>query len=133
MISYNCFYLLGPLYTRSQGQCLPQIQHSYWCKSWNEPQGLQTRSQGWNRKKLFNLPQVLINAELYGFLLVPRLKKVYHQIWEANLQPKNAQRWPQVFLAMISSVKRTLVFYCNYHNQLSPIFGIMNSVNSMFD
>jgi hypothetical protein len=25
-------------------------------------------------------------------------KKAYHQIWEANLQPKNAQSWPHVFL-----------------------------------
>jgi hypothetical protein len=38
-------------------------------------------------KKLFNLPQVLINAELYGFVLAPSLEKGYHQIWEANLQP----------------------------------------------
>jgi len=62
-------------YTRSQGQRSTQIQHSYWCKSWNQPQGLYTRSQDWNRKKLFNLPQVLINAELYGLVLAARLKK----------------------------------------------------------
>jgi hypothetical protein len=37
-------------------------------------------------------------AELYGLVFAPRLKKGYHQIWEANLQPKNAQSWPQVFL-----------------------------------
>jgi hypothetical protein len=24
---------LGPLYTRSQGQCSTQIKHSYWCKT----------------------------------------------------------------------------------------------------
>jgi hypothetical protein len=41
-------------------------------------------------KKLFNLPPVQINAELYGLALAPRLEKGYHQIWEANLQPKNA-------------------------------------------
>jgi hypothetical protein len=29
-------------------------------------------------------PKVLINAELYGCVLVPRLKKEYHRIWEAN-------------------------------------------------
>jgi hypothetical protein len=40
--------------------------------------------------------------------LAPRLKKGYHQIWEANLQPKNVQSWPQVFLALILSVKRAL-------------------------
>jgi hypothetical protein len=39
---------LGPLYTRSQGQCSTQTQHSYWCKSWNQLQGLYTRSQGFN-------------------------------------------------------------------------------------
>jgi hypothetical protein len=32
-------------------------------------------------------PKLLINAEHYGLVLVPRLKKGYHQIWEANLQP----------------------------------------------
>jgi hypothetical protein len=45
---------LGPLYTRSQGQCSTQIKHSYWCKSWNQPPltpppplpWLYTRSQG---------------------------------------------------------------------------------------
>jgi hypothetical protein len=31
--------------------------------------------------------QVLINAELYGLVVAPRLKKGYHQIWEASLQP----------------------------------------------
>jgi hypothetical protein len=44
---------LGPLYTRSQGQCSTQIKHSYWCKSWDQPQGLYTTSQGWNRKRSF--------------------------------------------------------------------------------
>jgi hypothetical protein len=32
-------------------------------------------------KKHFDLPQLLINAELYGLVLAPRLKKGYHQIW----------------------------------------------------
>jgi DNA-binding PadR family transcriptional regulator len=35
-------------------------------------------------KKLFNLLEVLINAEHYGLVLASRLKKGYHQIWEAN-------------------------------------------------
>jgi hypothetical protein len=39
------------------------------------------------RKNLFNLPQVLINTELYGLVLAPSLEKGYHLIWEANLQP----------------------------------------------
>jgi hypothetical protein len=32
-------------------------------------------------------PKLLMNAELYGLLLATRLKKGYHPIWEANLQP----------------------------------------------
>jgi hypothetical protein len=34
--------------------------------------------------------KLLINAELYGLVLAPRLKKTkgyHHGIWEANLQP----------------------------------------------
>jgi hypothetical protein len=30
-------------------------------------------------------PQVLINADLYHLVLAPKLKKGYHQFWEANL------------------------------------------------
>jgi hypothetical protein len=33
------------------------------------------------------MPQVLINVKLDGLVLAPRLKKGYHKIWEANLQP----------------------------------------------
>jgi len=67
---------LGPLYTRSPGQCSTQIEHSYWCKNLNQPQGAYNRSQGWNRKSILNLPQLTnINVELYGLLLALRLKK----------------------------------------------------------
>jgi len=39
-------------------------------------------------EKIFSIcPKLLINAELYGLVLDPRLKKGYHQLWEANLQP----------------------------------------------
>jgi hypothetical protein len=40
-------------------------------------------------KKIFSIcPKLLLNAELYGLVLAPRLKKKgYHQIWEVNLQP----------------------------------------------
>jgi hypothetical protein len=56
------------------------------------------------REKNFSIcPKLLINAELYGLVLVPRLEKGYHQIWEANLQPQN---WPQAFLALPPSVKQ---------------------------
>jgi hypothetical protein len=30
-------------------------------------------------------PKLPINAELYGLVLARRLKKGYHQIWEANV------------------------------------------------
>jgi hypothetical protein len=40
------------------------------------------------REKSFSIcPKLLINAKLYGLALAPKLKKGYHQIWEANLQP----------------------------------------------
>jgi hypothetical protein len=39
-------------------------------------------------KKSFICPKLLINAELYGLVLILRLKKKgYHRIWEPNLQP----------------------------------------------
>jgi hypothetical protein len=39
-------------------------------------------------EKVFSVcPKLLINAELYGLVLAPRLKNGYHLIWEANLQP----------------------------------------------
>jgi hypothetical protein len=39
-------------------------------------------------EKIFSISlKLLINAELYSLLLTPRLKKGYHRIWEANLQP----------------------------------------------
>jgi len=83
---FGCHF--GPLYTMSQGQCSTQIKHSYWCKSWNWPQGVHTRNQGLNRKKKNSIcPKLLINAELYGLVLASRLEKGYHWIWEANLQP----------------------------------------------
>jgi hypothetical protein len=39
-------------------------------------------------EKIFSIcPKLPINVELYSFALTLRLKKGYHQIWEANLQP----------------------------------------------
>jgi hypothetical protein len=37
--------------------------------------------------KISICPKLLVNSELYGLVLAPRLKKEYHPIWEANLQP----------------------------------------------
>jgi hypothetical protein len=40
------------------------------------------------REKSFSIcSKLLRNAELYELVLAPSLKKGYHQIWEANLQP----------------------------------------------
>jgi hypothetical protein len=72
---------------RVRANGLTQIKHSYWFKSWNRSQELYTRTQAWNRKNIFNLPKLLLNAELYGLVLSPSLKKGYYWIWEANLQP----------------------------------------------
>jgi len=47
--------------------------------------GCLASRQGRHRKELFNLPKLLINPELYGLVLIPRLIKGYHRTWEANL------------------------------------------------
>ncbi len=104
------WFILVPLYTRSQGQCSTQIQHSYWCKSWNQHPRLYTRSQGWHKKKLFNLPWVSIKCwtlwpcidrqdkaekkdtiklNLGGQFATQKLLK----LWEANLRPKNCSNF----------------------------------------
>ncbi len=80
----------GPLYTRSQGQCSTQnpafllVQ-----KLKSAPRAFTLGVKAKMGKKKFSIcPKLLINAEIYGLvLLAPRLEKGYHQIWEANLQP----------------------------------------------
>jgi hypothetical protein len=47
-------------------------------------------------------PKLLINAELDGLVLGPRLKKGYHQIWEANLQPLGAN--VPAFINILTSI-----------------------------
>jgi hypothetical protein len=54
----TAYYVLRPTLYKESRPMFNSNQHSYWCKNWNQPQGLYTRSQGWNRKNLFNLPQV---------------------------------------------------------------------------
>jgi hypothetical protein len=81
------WWVLGPLYTRSPGQCSTQIQHSYWCKIEISPKGFRLGVKAEREKNFSICPKLLINAELYGLVLAPRLKKGYRQIWEANLQP----------------------------------------------
>jgi len=103
-----CVFSLDCVYLRSYLPCtfvwwVPILDFDLWGFS-----SLYSRSQCWNRKKKFKLLQVLINAELYGLVLAPRLGKGCHQIWEANLQPKSAQSWPWVFWTLTPSVKRAL-------------------------
>jgi hypothetical protein len=72
--------LLCPLCTRSWGQCSTQTTQSYSRKSWNQLQGLNyTRSKGWNRKNLFNLPQVT-NKCWTLLYWAQGWRKRYHQI-----------------------------------------------------
>jgi hypothetical protein len=105
---------LGPLYTRRQGQCSIQIQHSYWCKSWIQPQGLYTiytRSEGWNRQKLFNLAQVLINAELYGVVFAPKgQKKIPSHLGGQFATQKMLKVGPKLFFDPDSKYKGDLIF-----------------------
>jgi hypothetical protein len=56
------------------------------------PKGFTLGVKAKMEKKNFSIcPKLLINAELYGLvLLAPRLEKGYHQIWEANLQTLGA-------------------------------------------
>jgi hypothetical protein len=58
---------------------------------------------GFTLHNLFNLPQELINAELYGLVLVSRLEKGDHQIWEANLQPLGPM-FQHLFINVLTSV-----------------------------
>ncbi len=78
-------HVLGVQWTRRPA--LTQIQHSYWCKNWNQPKGFTLGVKAEFLKNFPICPQVVINAELYGLVLASRLKKGDHQIWEANLQP----------------------------------------------
>ncbi len=81
VFSLGCVYLCSYLPCTFVGW-VPILDFDLWGFS-----SLYTGIQGWNRKIKFKLPQVLINAELYGLVLAPRLGKGCHQIWEANLQP----------------------------------------------
>ncbi len=46
----------------------------YWCKNWNQPQGLYLNSQV-KILKIFSIClKLVINAEIYGLVLAPRLK-----------------------------------------------------------
>jgi hypothetical protein len=52
------------------------------------PKGFTLGVKAELQKNLFNVtPKLLINAEIYGLVLVPRVDKGYHQICKVNLQP----------------------------------------------
>jgi hypothetical protein len=44
--------------------------------------GFTLRIKAEIEKNFSTCPKLLINAELYGLVLAPRLKKRYHSIWE---------------------------------------------------
>jgi hypothetical protein len=50
------------------------------------PKGFTLGVKAETEKNFSICPKLLINAELYGLVLAPRLKRGYHHIWEANLQ-----------------------------------------------
>ncbi len=62
-----------------------------------------------NQKKSFqSAPRLLIHAELNGLVLAPRLKKGYHQIWEANLQPLGPM-FQHLFINILTSMFQHLL------------------------
>jgi hypothetical protein len=88
------------------------------------PQGLYTRSQDRTRKILSICPKLLLNAELYGLVLAPRLEKgipsnlrgqfatleakvrAFISKLGPNNKPKMLKVGPQKFSALTPSVKR---------------------------
>ncbi len=104
----TCFY------TRSQGQCsTPKSSIPICAKVEITPPELYIRSQGWNRKKLFNLPQVLINVELYGLVLAWRL----NQGIPSNLRGQFATLGANV----PASINILTSMFSHFNNNLRPI------------
>jgi hypothetical protein len=62
-------------------------QAFYWSKVEISPIGFTLVVKAELEKKISICPKLLINAELYGLVLAPRLGKGYQRIWEAYLQP----------------------------------------------
>jgi hypothetical protein len=60
------------------------------------PKGFTLRVKAVIEKKFSIFPKLLINNELYGCALAPRLRKGYHPIWEANLQPLGPNNKPKM-------------------------------------
>ncbi len=56
------------------------------------PKGFTLRVKAVIEKKF----SIFTNTELYGCALAPRLKKAYHPIWEANLQPLGPNNKPKM-------------------------------------
>jgi hypothetical protein len=80
-----CIYVIFRLGVRANGQ--PKSSIAIGAKVEISLQGFTSRNQGFREKNFSICPKLLINAELYELVLAPRLKKGYHQILEANLQP----------------------------------------------
>jgi len=74
----------GPLCTCSHGECSTHIEHCIDAKVEISPKGFTLGVKA-ELQKIFSLcPKLLINAELYGFVLAPRLEKGYQQNCHAN-------------------------------------------------
>ncbi len=78
---------LDLLYTRSQVNVQPKSSIPIGAKVEISPKGFTLGVKAELEKTFSICPKLLINAELYGMVLAPRLKKGYHRIQEANLQP----------------------------------------------
>jgi hypothetical protein len=90
MIVVVCFVVrkaLGQGCYLSHGQCSTQIKHSIGAKVEISPIGFTLVVQA-ELEKIFSIcPKLLINVDLYGLVLAPRLEKGYQRICEAYLQP----------------------------------------------
>jgi hypothetical protein len=51
------------------------------------PKGFTLGVEAEIEKNFSICPKLVINVEFYGLVLAPRVKKGYHQIWEAHLEP----------------------------------------------
>ncbi len=90
-LGYNlqlCQALLGPALHQESGPIFnPNPAFLSVQKLKSAPRALYQESRLKQEKNFSICPKLVINAERYGLILAPRLKKGYHQIWEANLQP----------------------------------------------
>jgi hypothetical protein len=76
---------LRPTLHWESGPRSTQIQYSIGAKIEIKPKGFTQGVKVEREKNILIYPKLLINAEFYYLVLTPRLIKIYHQTWEANL------------------------------------------------